>query len=146
MIISVSEIVVSQAVQSQQITHDNHYIQQAFMRRWSDDGNGIWSYRILVSHAHIPKWELKIMMPISPRHLLYTQIGSKLPHRFTVSQEQTRSIQRFMIERAYRWIFARKELDWIVEDRPRIVDQSQFNAEQKAWKEWHNEQLKIEMA
>lgn len=84
-------------------------------------------------------------MPISPRHLLYVKVGSKSRNRFTVSQEETRYLQRFIVERAHRWIFAKKKLGWVAKDKSRIVDQAQFNAEQKAWKEWHDVQLKIEM-
>src|SRR5262249_54843064 len=48
-----------------------------------------------------------IIFPMSPRHLLYTQIEADVPDRFTCSEELTQVIQRFLAERAHRWIFSR---------------------------------------
>ncbi len=46
----------------------------------------------------------EVLMPLSPRHLLFTHLGSTAPDRFTFSPEQTALIQRFLAERAHRWI------------------------------------------
>ncbi len=86
----------------------------------------------------------EIFMPVSPRHLLYVKVGSKLTNRFALTRDRTRQLQRFLVERAHRWIFAQKKLDWVASLRPRIVDHEQFSAEQEAWKKWHSEQLEFE--
>lgn len=54
------------------LTRDNHYIQQAFMRRWSYDGKNVWAYRTLVSHAHIREWESKSIKGLAFQNDLYT--------------------------------------------------------------------------
>lgn len=87
----------------------------------------------------------EIMMPISPRHLLYVKVGTKSESRFTFSQELTRLVQRLLAERAHRWIFARNPEPWIAEVRPRTVDQALFLAEQNAWSRWSGEQLQAEV-
>lgn len=86
----------------------------------------------------------EIFMPVSPRHLLYVKVGSKAANRFAVTRDGTRQLQRILVERAHRWIFARKKVDWIASVRPRIVDHEQFSAEQEAWKKWCKEQLESE--
>ena len=43
----------------QNITRDNHYIPQAVLRQWSNDGERVHAYRILVSHSEVPEWELR---------------------------------------------------------------------------------------
>ena len=39
------------------ITRDSQYIPQATLRRWSEDGNRVWAYRLLVSHPNVLEWE-----------------------------------------------------------------------------------------
>ncbi|MCK4486598.1 MAG: DUF4238 domain-containing protein, partial [Desulfobacterales bacterium] len=63
-----------------------------------------------------------LLMPLSPRHLLFTHIGSDAPDRFTFSVEKTFEIQKFIAERALRWIFAHKPMSLIAQLRPRHVD------------------------
>ncbi len=82
----------------------------------------------------------EIMMPISPRHLLYVQVGKKAPNRFSFPPKETQLVQRLIVERAHRWVFARKPAPWVVQVRPRVVDHALFVAEQDAWKHWHQEQ------
>lgn len=86
----------------------------------------------------------EILMPVSPRHLLYVQVGRKHDNRFTFKSRQTEAIQRFLVERAHRWVFATKPAGWVVSARPRIVDPFAYEAEEKAWKEFHRDQLQSE--
>jgi len=86
----------------------------------------------------------EIMMPISPRQLLYLKVGTKSESRFMFSQEHTRLVQRLLAERAHRWIFARNPEPWVAEVRPRAVDEVLFLAEQNAWSRWRGEQLQAE--
>ena len=86
----------------------------------------------------------EIMMPVSPRHLLYVQVGSTTPPRFEFSRQHTQIVQRLLVERAHRWVFATTPEDWVLDVRPRIVDAATLEAEAKAWDEWHREQLQAE--
>jgi hypothetical protein len=88
----------------------------------------------------------EIMMPVSPRHLLYVQVGSKALSRLTFSHEQTRAVQQLLVERAHRWVFARRPAAWVAEVRPRVVDPETLKAEAKAWDDWHQDQLQSELS
>jgi len=85
-----------------------------------------------------------IFMPISPRHLLFTQIGDDLPDRLTLTSDQTRQFQGLIAERALRWIFAHKPLKIISKLRPRHVDPVAFKHETEQWKNWHELQKQAE--
>lgn len=85
-----------------------------------------------------------IFMPISPRHLLFTQIGDYLPDRLTFTSDQTKQIQSLIAERAFRWIFAREQLVFLEKMRPRLVDPEAFKDEEERWKNWHDLQKQAE--
>ncbi|PKN93083.1 MAG: hypothetical protein CVU44_11680 [Chloroflexi bacterium HGW-Chloroflexi-6] len=85
-----------------------------------------------------------LIMPLSPNHLLFTQIGSDFPDRFTFSIDKTYEIQKFLAERADRLIFAHKKLPGVLRLRPRYVNLSQFIDEEEQWKNWHQEQSSAE--
>jgi hypothetical protein len=86
----------------------------------------------------------EIILPLSSKHLVYTQIGSEWKGDTTVSIDQTLLIQRFIAERAHRWIFARGNPQRAVWFRPRRVDQTAFWAEAEAWEQWHEHQRAAE--
>jgi hypothetical protein len=86
-----------------------------------------------------------LLMPLSPNHLLFTQIGSDVPDRFTFSREKTREIQRFIAERAFRWIFAKQPAEIIEKYRPRFVDSEKYKNEEELLKKWHDEQSSAEI-
>jgi hypothetical protein len=87
----------------------------------------------------------KLMMPISPRHLLYTQVGRPSPRRRIASPEHTGAVQMILAQRAYRWIFGTEPYDWVSRARPRVVDQAQYEAEREMWDRWHERQVQAEM-
>jgi len=87
----------------------------------------------------------EIFLPLSPRHLLYTKIGTKPPQRGTVaSTELAGWLQRFTIEHAHRFIFAVAPEVSVSELRPRIVDSAAFADEVEQWERWHEEQTVAE--
>jgi hypothetical protein len=85
-----------------------------------------------------------IFMPISPRHLLFTQIGKEFSDSITFSSDLTRQIQSYIAKRAFRWIFAHDQLRFIRNLRPRHIDAELFNREADQWKTWHEHQIKAE--
>jgi len=85
-----------------------------------------------------------IFMPISPRHLLFTEIGGDHPDRFTLSSDQTREFQSFIAEGALRWIFAHEQLKIIKKLRPRYVNLEAFSQEADQWKNWDEHQTEAE--
>lgn len=86
----------------------------------------------------------EFIMPVSPRLAVYTQIGTRGSGPFAFSLEQTRMVQRLLVERAFRWVLAPRPLPWVAAVRPRIVDAEIFNTEQEAWKRWNPEQAEAE--
>jgi hypothetical protein len=86
----------------------------------------------------------EIMMPVSPCHLLYMQVGTRVESRLTLSLEKTSLIQRLLAERAHRWIFATEKKGWVTEARPRLIDASLFFAEKSAWSQWAEKELEAE--
>jgi hypothetical protein len=88
----------------------------------------------------------EIMMPVSPRHLLYVQVGTKVANRFTFSREQTQLVQRLIVERAHQWVFATRPMEWVAKIRPRTVDRERLEAEAKGWENWHQNQVQSEMS
>ena len=86
----------------------------------------------------------EIIMPVSPRHLLYVQVGKKTNSRFVFSSADTDLVQRLLVERAHRWVFARRPEAWVAKVKPRIVNAEMFTAEQDAWSQWHQEHSKAE--
>ncbi len=87
----------------------------------------------------------EIIFPLTPKHILYSQIGN---HRksclLDYSYEYGLLLQRFIIEHAHRYIFARKPLKGMLKLRPRKVSAEIYNQENKALKDWYIEQTKYE--
>ncbi|MDU9049729.1 MAG: DUF4238 domain-containing protein [Candidatus Electrothrix sp. Rat3] len=88
----------------------------------------------------------EILLPISPQHLLYTQIGNKRPplRGTRISLDRAQMINRFIAEHAHRMIFASKPDTSVKQYRPREVDSERFSDEESQWKEWHNNQTNAE--
>jgi hypothetical protein len=87
-----------------------------------------------------------LMMPLSPRHLLFVEVGRDSGRKVTLTAEATRLFQRLLVERAHRWVFATKPLEWVLRIRPRKVDADAFAAEKVVWERWHPEQSQAEIS
>ena len=81
------------------------------------------------------------IMPISPTLAVFTQVGSKVRGPWQASPEQTLELQGFAVERALRWIIARKPDSRIAVMRPRIIDAAAYKTEQDAWRSWNEMHL-----
>ena len=85
------------------------------------------------------------MMPLSPQHLLFEQVGMDSGRRITFTKEMTNQLRRLLLERAHRCVFATKPLDCAVQMRPRAVDAETFGREEVAmWARWHQGQVQAE--
>ena len=86
-----------------------------------------------------------LAMPLSPSHLLHTQIDRHQADHDTLSPEQTRIMQKMIAERAFRWIFAHKRMrkaEWL---RPRWVNAEAFTFEEQQRAEWSDDQRRAEL-
>jgi hypothetical protein len=86
------------------------------------------------------------MMPLSPYHLLHTQVGTRRQRYSTLSIEHTRIVQRLLVERAFRAVYSTTEAEWIVRLRPRRIDTKLFQSERDDWERWHAEQSEAEQS
>lgn len=57
-----------------QIVRNNHFVQQAYLRRWSSDGIRVWEYAVLVPHTNFPEWRAAPIKSIASHTDLYTTI------------------------------------------------------------------------
>lgn len=82
--------------------------------------------------------------PCPPRLAVCTQVRRKETGPWHATPAQTADLQRFVVERALRWIIARKPESWISALRPRVVDAAAFAIEQESWRAWNAMQLDSE--
>lgn len=86
-----------------------------------------------------------LMMPLSPRHLLFVEVGKDLGRRLMFTAEQAERMRSFLVERAHRWVFATEALEWVVQRRPRVIDAELFARESAMWADWHAGQSAVEL-
>jgi hypothetical protein len=87
----------------------------------------------------------ELIFPLSPQHMLYSQIGVGPPVRGTrFSVEQTQLLRRLIVEHAYRYVFAQAEDADLPFLRPRTVNPAIFESEKEQWRKWHSEQTESE--
>lgn len=82
----------------------------------------------------------EILLPISPRRLMYTKIGEKRrPSEIHATHEVAHVINRMIARHAHRSIFARHVMPWVEAFRPRRVDAAMVNEEALQWSAWTKE-------
>ncbi|MFZ6045793.1 DUF4238 domain-containing protein [Pseudomonas sp. CR3202] len=93
-------------------------------------------------------WGVKngdVLLPLSPKHLLYTCIGTRSKQRgTTLDKETAQLIRKLIIEHADRYVFAQEPSD-IHLIRPRLVCPDTYKNEQAEWQNWHHEQCQAEI-
>jgi hypothetical protein len=114
----------------------------------SDDPVIALNYRNENSYDFEGGWGISrtnIIMPLSPRHLLFTQVGDKRLPNGTVFDRQTATLlRRIIAEHAHRYIFASSPDPNISVLRPRHIDPLMVQEENKEWRNWHTEQSAVE--
>jgi hypothetical protein len=108
------------------ITSDDPVIKLNYYRPGVYDFKGGWGNR-----------GTEILLPLSPRHLLYTQVGQRRSRRGEIPRAEAEMIRRFIAEHAHRLIFAAEPDPEVPRLRPRTV-----NAD--LWRKWHEEQTAAE--
>lgn len=79
----------------------------------------------------------EILMPVSPKRLMYTRIGDrKLPREIFIDLDRAQLINRMIIRHAHRLIFATQPREDVSVFRPRKVDMAMVNDEKRQWSEW----------
>lgn len=90
----------------------------------------------------------EIFMPLSPEHLLFTQVGKR--PEFARGERLPKSLatqlQGFIVKNAHRYIFA-EDIDPAVSNvRPRIVSKEMSSSEDHGWSEFHGAQTEAEQS
>tara|TARA_R110000868_G_scaffold411441_1_gene703951 strand:- start:1149 stop:2177 length:1029 start_codon:yes stop_codon:yes gene_type:complete len=114
-------------------TSDNPLIRLNFQGSDSYDFDGGWGVK-----------NGDILLPLSPKHLLYTCVGNKVWQRGTTPDARTAQlIRRIIIEHADRYVFSTEPSD-VHLVRPRSVCPLTYKSEQAFWQHWHYEQCLAE--
>ena len=59
-----------------EVTRNNHFVPQFYLRQWSGDGRRVWSYRLLVENDRVPLWSHASIERLAMRRDLYTSVVS----------------------------------------------------------------------
>lgn len=87
----------------------------------------------------------EILLPLSPKHLLYTQVGeTNIRNDLQENPCFTYLIQKLTFEHAFRNIYSDKPFDSIASCKRRIVNNELFKYEKKLWENWYAEQTAAE--
>ncbi len=117
------------------LTSDNPVVRLNYHDAQRYDFKGGWNSRGTV-----------IFMPLSPTHLMFTQIGPepRLQRGTVVSSDFAMQIQKITVEHAHRYVFGRSSDARAALWRPRKVDARAFQAEAEQWKSWNADQSRAE--
>jgi len=86
-----------------------------------------------------------LMLPLGPRHMLYTQVGRAAPKRDSpMSADKTEVIRRLIAEHAHRLVFATTPDASLAALRPRIIDSALLERESSERRSWHRDQTAAE--
>ena len=82
----------------------------------------------------------EIFLPLSPQHLMYTQVGSRPALRGTIIPlDMAHYFQKFIVQHAHKFVFS-SEVNYEVElIRPRIVDHNLYKEKEQKWNDWYDE-------
>jgi len=87
----------------------------------------------------------EIFLPLSPHHLLYTQVGHRPPQRGTVMPlAQAELVRRLIAEHAHRIIISDSADADVPNFRHRIEDAKILREEEEGWRKWNEEQTSAE--
>jgi hypothetical protein len=87
-----------------------------------------------------------ILFPLSPRHLMFTQIGADSFPRRVPSRYHARLFRRMIAEHAHRRIYSSFIEGKIAKLKPRLVDAAAFKTERVLWEAYYEDQSRAEQA
>lgn len=113
----------------------------------SDDPVICLNYRSDFDYDFGGGWDRKagnILFPLSPNHLMITEIGAGFYPRQTPSRYHARLFRKFIAEHAHRRIYSVNQDKKIPQLKPRIVDGRAFRNERALWRSWYEDQSRAE--
>lgn len=86
-----------------------------------------------------------IFMPLSPRLLIFTQIGKKGPYSsLDYSEKYSLLFRNMIIQHAYRYVFSLHPQKGMLRLQPRVVNKLLFEQEKESMINWHMQQIQME--
>ncbi|MGD0902946.1 MAG: DUF4238 domain-containing protein [Terracidiphilus sp.] len=85
-----------------------------------------------------------ILFPLSPRHLMITEIGASTYPRKVPSCYQARLFRRMIAEHAHRRIYSLSEDGKVPQLKPRLEDALAYQNDRKLWATWYEDQSRAE--
>jgi hypothetical protein len=86
-----------------------------------------------------------LLLPLGPHHLLFTQVGRRVPPRGTrMTIESANVVRKLIAEHAHRFVFAAAPDPFVAGARTRIVDAGLLRLETERWNQWHRDQAAAE--
>jgi hypothetical protein len=82
----------------------------------------------------------EILLPLSPKYMLYTMVGKKSEPRINLSYTTSSELFHIIAKHSDRCIYAYEPIKDIEEIRPRIVNPIAYKHESESWSKWHEEQ------
>jgi len=88
----------------------------------------------------------ELLLPLDPRHLMYTKVGGGRPLRrgTRLSHVQAKWVRRLVAGNAHRFIFAPEADAEVTTLRPRKVDADLYEEERRQWDIMHEDQVRAE--
>ena len=113
----------------------------------SDDPVICLNYRSPTDYDFNAGWGVpraNILFPLSPRHMMLTQVEANSYPRRVPSRHIARVFRGIIAQHAYRRIYSSEREEKIPYLRPRIVDEKLFRQERIAWRNWYESQNEAE--
>jgi hypothetical protein len=85
-----------------------------------------------------------ILFPLSPRHLMFTEIGGNSYRRRVPSRYHARLFRKIMARHAHRRIYSSTRDEKIPQLKPRTVDAEAFRTERALWEAYYEDQSAAE--
>ena len=85
-----------------------------------------------------------IFLPLTPRHLLHTQVGKRDLRDGVARLEVATQLQRITAEHAHEWVIAHRPIQRATWLRRRVVDRARFVHQEAEWQAWHAAQAAAE--
>lgn len=85
-----------------------------------------------------------ILFPLSPRHLMFTEIGANSHPRRVPSRYHARLFRKIIAQHAHRRIYSSTVDEKILQLKPRLVDAKAFQIERALWKDYYEDQSRAE--
>lgn len=117
-------------------TSDDPVICMNYRNEHDYDFNGGWGRK-----------NCNILMPLSPRLILFAQVGSNGPYTdLDFSPRYSQLFRRMIIQHAHRYVYSDRPQKGMLELNARVVNRDLYEKEKQGIAGWHIEQIQAEQS